>query len=86
MKKTMQPNPTAAPIATTVHFPDTHREAHELLETILASGDADAADWVTGTLRMFSEAIRGRRADACELNGRLIHKRLELVATREEAR
>lgn len=40
-----------------------HREMHDMLEYILAN-DKKAADWISGNLRMFAEALEGRAAIA----------------------
>lgn len=42
-------------------FPPKHRQAHELLEEILSEGTAKDADWITGNLLNFVEAIRSRK-------------------------
>lgn len=51
--------PPAPPLPSA--FQPKHRQAHELLEEILSDGTAKDADWITGNLLNFVEAIRSRK-------------------------
>lgn len=44
-----------------------HRDVHEMLEYILLN-DKKAADWITGNLKMFAEALRLRAAVSLDPN------------------
>lgn len=51
-------------------YPPKHQAAHDLLEEILTKGTKDDVDYITGNLKVFAEAIRGRPARARRATGK----------------